>query len=53
MVSVNSCNRLFISEARITEDTLKLENVPYNDSAVPDDNTDSPRPCCKDQARSK
>ncbi|XP_045535017.1 complex III assembly factor LYRM7 [Papilio machaon] len=42
-----------VFEAKITEDTLKLENIPYNDSAVPDDNTDGPRPSCKNQAKSK
>ncbi|KPI94739.1 LYR motif-containing protein 7, partial [Papilio xuthus] len=42
-----------VFEAKITEDTLKLDNIPYNDSAVPDDKLDGPRPCCKDQARSK
>ncbi|CAH2071532.1 unnamed protein product, partial [Iphiclides podalirius] len=42
-----------IYEARITEETLKLDNIPYNDKAIPDDQTVKPRPCCQDQTRIK
>lgn len=42
-----------ITEARITDDTVKLENIPFNDSAVLDDGTTVNRPCCQDKAQNK
>ncbi|CAK1598654.1 unnamed protein product [Parnassius mnemosyne] len=41
-----------VFEAKITKETLKLENIPYDDKAV-SDNPNGPRPCCQDQARNK
>ncbi|KAG6459608.1 hypothetical protein O3G_MSEX011482 [Manduca sexta] len=42
-----------VYEAKITEDTLKLENVPFNDNAVLEDGTRAPQPCCQDQVQNK
>ncbi|XP_026322295.1 complex III assembly factor LYRM7 [Hyposmocoma kahamanoa] len=38
-----------VYEARITEDTLKLNNVPYNDKAIFNEANPGSQPCCKDQ----
>ncbi|KAM3967256.1 complex III assembly factor LYRM7 [Aphomia sociella] len=40
-----------VFEARITEDTLKLDNIPYDDKAVLEDGTTGPRPCCQDEVK--
>ncbi|XP_026755619.1 complex III assembly factor LYRM7 [Galleria mellonella] len=40
-----------VYEARITEETLKLDNIPYNENAVIEDETTGPRPCCQDKAQ--
>ncbi|KAJ0178885.1 hypothetical protein K1T71_005660 [Dendrolimus kikuchii] len=43
-----------VFEARITEDTVKLDNTPYNYNAVLDDESSSgPRPCCQDEIKNK
>lgn len=44
-----------ISEAKITEDTVKLVNVPFNEQAVPDDGSSANgrKPCCQDQVKNK
>ncbi|XP_059056648.1 complex III assembly factor LYRM7 isoform X2 [Achroia grisella] len=42
-----------VFEARITEDTLKLENMPYNPNAVTEDGTPRPETCCQDNAQTK
>ncbi|XP_022825395.1 complex III assembly factor LYRM7 isoform X1 [Spodoptera litura] len=42
-----------VFEARITDDTVKLENIPFNDNAVLDDGTTVNRPCCQDKAQNK
>ncbi|KAJ2952389.1 hypothetical protein O0L34_g4676 [Tuta absoluta] len=39
-----------VFEAKITEETLRLENIPYNPNAVPDDSAPGARPCCQDNA---
>ncbi|CAH0729322.1 unnamed protein product, partial [Brenthis ino] len=41
-----------VFEAKITEDTLKLDNISYNDSALPNDGT-TERPCCQDEMKNK
>ncbi|XP_023944952.1 complex III assembly factor LYRM7 [Bicyclus anynana] len=40
-----------VFEAKITKDTLKLENIPYNAAAVLDDMPPGQKPCCQDQAK--
>ncbi|KAH9642042.1 hypothetical protein HF086_008729 [Spodoptera exigua] len=42
-----------VFEARITDDTVKLENIPFNDNAVLEDGTTVNRPCCQDKAQNK
>ncbi|XP_026737438.1 complex III assembly factor LYRM7 [Trichoplusia ni] len=42
-----------VFEAKITEDTVKFDNIPYDDNAVLDDGTVANRPCCQDQALKK
>ncbi|KAI5631410.1 hypothetical protein NE865_15885 [Phthorimaea operculella] len=42
-----------VFEAKITEETLRLENIPYNPNAVPDDPTPGSRPCCQDNTGKK
>ncbi|XP_021200632.1 complex III assembly factor LYRM7 [Helicoverpa armigera] len=38
--------------AKITEDTAKFENIPYDDNAVLEDGTVAGnRPCCQDKAK--
>lgn len=45
---------LFVfAEARITDDTVKFENIPYDDNAVLNDGTTANRPCCQDKAQNK
>ncbi|XP_075971547.1 complex III assembly factor LYRM7 [Anticarsia gemmatalis] len=41
-----------VFEARITDDTAKFDNIPYDDNAVLEDGTVN-RPCCQDQAKNK
>lgn len=36
---------IFVSEARITEDTVKLVNIPYDDNAILEKGTGTP--CCQ------
>ncbi|KAJ8733370.1 hypothetical protein PYW08_001668 [Mythimna loreyi] len=40
-----------VFEARITDDTVKFENIPYDDNAVLEDGTTAKRPCCQDKAQ--
>ncbi|XP_050343951.1 complex III assembly factor LYRM7 [Nymphalis io] len=42
-----------IFEAKITEDTIKLDNIPYNDAAIINDGISGGQPCCQDQANKK
>ncbi|XP_064071395.1 complex III assembly factor LYRM7 [Vanessa tameamea] len=39
-----------VFEAKITEDTVKLDNIPYNDAAIINDGINGGQPCCQDQA---
>ncbi|XP_063377630.1 complex III assembly factor LYRM7 [Cydia fagiglandana] len=38
-----------VFEARITEDTLKLDNIPYDDNAIIEKGTGTP--CCKSRPK--
>ncbi|XP_004931105.1 complex III assembly factor LYRM7 isoform X1 [Bombyx mori] len=40
-----------VYEARITDDTVKLDNIPFNDHAILEDGTEAPRPCCQDKTK--
>lgn len=40
------------TEARITDDTVKFENIPYDDNAVLQDGTIN-KPCCQEQQQNK
>ncbi|XP_072939566.1 complex III assembly factor LYRM7 [Epargyreus clarus] len=42
-----------VYEAKITDETVKLNNIPFNDKAVPDEGIKGGRLCCKDQAQNK
>ncbi|XP_034829764.1 complex III assembly factor LYRM7 [Maniola hyperantus] len=39
-----------VFEAKITNDTLKIDNIPYNDSAIPEEAVPGQKPC-HDQAK--
>ncbi|CAH2244168.1 jg23474 [Pararge aegeria aegeria] len=40
-----------VFEAKITDETVKLDNIPYNDSAIPEEIIPGQKPCCQDQAK--
>ncbi|XP_046963216.1 complex III assembly factor LYRM7 [Vanessa cardui] len=42
-----------VFEAKITEDTVKLDNIPYNDAAIIDDGIRAGQPCCQEQVNKK
>ncbi|XP_068631344.1 complex III assembly factor LYRM7 [Battus philenor] len=42
-----------VFEARITKETLKLDNIPYNDNAIPEMDSGGSKPCCQDKLISK
>ncbi|XP_049870270.1 complex III assembly factor LYRM7 [Pectinophora gossypiella] len=44
-----------VFEAKITQDTVKLDNIPYNDAAVIEEGADAgpARPCCQEQPQNK
>ncbi|CAD0197491.1 unnamed protein product [Chrysodeixis includens] len=42
-----------VFEARITDDTVKFDNIPFDDNAVLEDGTVANRPCCQDQVLKK
>lgn len=44
---------MIVSEAKITKDTVKLDNIPYNDNAIPVDGISRDQPCCQDGAKNK
>ncbi|CAH2105451.1 unnamed protein product [Euphydryas editha] len=40
-----------VFEAKITKDTIKLNNIPYNDNAIPTDGISGGQTCCQDVAK--
>ncbi|XP_045446778.1 complex III assembly factor LYRM7 isoform X2 [Melitaea cinxia] len=42
-----------VFEAKITKDTVKLDNIPYNDNAIPVDGISRGQSCCQDVAKNK
>ncbi|CAB3236871.1 unnamed protein product [Arctia plantaginis] len=41
-----------VYEARITDETVKFENIPYDDNAILEDGTIN-KPCCQDRQPNK
>ncbi|KAL0832674.1 hypothetical protein ABMA28_000862 [Loxostege sticticalis] len=42
-----------VFKARITDDTLKLDNIPFNESAILDEEPNQRRPCCQSEQQNK